>query len=524
MPHVLGLDLSTQSLSSVLLDLEEGTVIDTTTVNFGQDLPHYDSPQGFLRETDDHQVHSDPRMWLEAVDLLFDRLRGKGVDLSQVTALSGAGQQHGSVYLREGWEDVLRGLDPGEALAGQLAGIFSRGTSPIWMDASTGPECAEIAAAAGGPEAVCEKSGSVAIERFTGPQIRAFFKRDPEGYAATARIHLFSSFLACLVTGADAPIDHGDGAGMNLANLRDWRWDPVLLAATAPDLAAKLPVLRPSATVIGEVSGYFQKRHGLPAGCRVVAFTGDNPSSLSGMGAEAPGRFVISLGTSDTLFAAMEDCRTDPRGFGHVFGNPAGGYMSLLCFRNGSLAREKIRDQLGLSWEDFGLEGLRATPLGNNGNLMIPFFGAEITPRVHLDKPALFGSDGFTSGQDKPALVRACLEGQFLNMWVHTRWLSEDARSISLTGGASQNDGIAQIVADVFGAEVNRLEVPGSVALGGALRAAADGLGRERAELADRFCRPDPRFRRTPDPAAHAVYRKLADAFTAKLGGLAGAV
>jgi xylulokinase len=68
------------------------------------------------------------------------------------------------------------------------------------------------------------------------------------------------------------------------------------------------------------------------------------------MGATTPGNVVISLGTSDTFFAAMPGPKTDPGGFGHVFGNPAGGFMSLICFRNGSLAREALRDRLGLDW------------------------------------------------------------------------------------------------------------------------------------------------------------------------------
>ena len=66
------------------------------------------------------------------------------------------------------------------------------------------------------------------------------------------------------------------------------------------------------------------------------------------MGASSPGKLVISLGTSDTLFAAMPEPRTDPNGFGHVFGNPLGGFMSLICFLNGSLARERVKEDYGL--------------------------------------------------------------------------------------------------------------------------------------------------------------------------------
>jgi xylulokinase len=48
------------------------------------------------------------------------------------------------------------------------------------MDASTGEECREIAATVGGDDIVCAKSGSIAVARFTGPQIRRFYKHQPE--------------------------------------------------------------------------------------------------------------------------------------------------------------------------------------------------------------------------------------------------------------------------------------------------------------------------------------------------------
>src|SRR6201999_1832791 len=103
-------------------------------------------------------------------------------------------------------------------------------------------------------------------------------------------------------------------------------------------------------TVVGEIAPYFVAQYGFKAGTPIVAFTGDKPSSLVGMGAALPGKVIVSLGTSDTVFAAMAAPRTDPRGYGHVFGNPAGGFMALVCFANGSLAREAVREKIGVSW------------------------------------------------------------------------------------------------------------------------------------------------------------------------------
>ena len=86
-----------------------------------------------------------------------------------------------------------------------------------------------------------------------------------------------------------------------------------------------------------------------------TVWTGDNPASVIGLGLIKPGQVAISLGTSDTFFGTMEKCQTDEAGEGHVFGSPTGGYMTLICFKNGSLAREKIRELYKIpDWKKFG--------------------------------------------------------------------------------------------------------------------------------------------------------------------------
>ncbi len=509
----LGLDSSTQSLTAVLIDPDFGRIACQLSVNFGNDLPQYGAPSGFLHGGAAGVVHTNPLMWLDALDLLFTRL-SVATDLSKVKMIAGSGQQHGSVYLDSTFDARLAALDAGQGLSIQLSPALTRATSPIWMDTSTGTECEEITAAVGGSEEVCSRSGSNAIERFTGPQIRRFYKSDPTGYASTSRIHLVSSFIASAIAGKSVPIDFGDGAGMNLLNLAKLDWDPELLEATAPDLGEKLLAPALATTVQGTVSPYFVGKYGLAKDCRTALFTGDNPASLVGMGATTPGNVVISLGTSDTFFAAMPGPKTDPNGFGHVFGNPAGGFMSLICFRNGSLAREALRDKLGLDWSAFDRDALTTTLDSAGANLMLPFFGPEITPRHDFAGPVLQGSSDLESN---PALqVRALLEGQFLNMRLHSQWMEVKTERIRLTGGASKNDGIAQLVADIFQAPVERLDVLNSAALGAALiAAAADGQDLE--ALQEIFCKCAAGATLQPNRSLAATYTEAVGRFQSLL-------
>jgi len=504
----LGLDSSTQSLSAMIVDTAQGKVVLDESVNFGKSLPHYHSPSGFLPNENPQLRHADPLMWVEALELLLGQLRARGVDFGAVEGISGAGQQHGSVYLKQRLSDVPA-WDTTKDLVSQLRPLLSRPSSPIWMDSSTSQECQEIAEAMGGDARVVTLSGSRAIERFTGPQIRAFYKREPEAYAATHEIHLVSSFLASLLIGKSAPIDHGDGAGMNLLELARGSWSPALLAATAPGLADKLPPPVPSRTRIGEVAAYFVEKYGFRSGTPVVAFTGDNPSSLVGMGATEPGTAVISMGTSDTVFAAMREPHTDPRGFGHVFGNPAGGFMCLICFANGSLAREKVAERAGLSWDAFERAILQETQPGNQGRLLLPFFIPEMTPKLLAPKVELFGNERFVAWQEPAALARAIVEAQALSMQRHSDWIGEEPKLIRVTGGAAKNRGIRQVLADVFGAEIRGLSVGNSSALGAALRA-AEAIGQQPfASLYAAFAATDPSRNASPAPGATASYVDL---------------
>ena len=301
MPTVLGLDSSTQSVSAVVLDTESGSIIHEEAVSFGGDLPDYGQPSGFIPGGEGGEVHSDPLMWLDALELLFERLSASEVNLGEIAAIAGSGQQHGSVYLDEGFADTVRHLDANRTLKSQVLSHLTRQTAPIWMDTATSEECTEIARAVGGNAEVCSRSGSIAIERFTGPQIRRFAKLHVDAWELTGVIHLVSSFMASILAGRSVPIDHGDGAGMNLLNLASGDWDDTLLDATVPGLGEKLPPAQASSTIAGTVSSFFVEKYGLSADCEVVLFSGDNPCSLVGMGASRPGKVVISLGTSDTL-------------------------------------------------------------------------------------------------------------------------------------------------------------------------------------------------------------------------------
>ena len=261
-------------------------------------------------------------MWADALDAMMRAHRRQRArrqphrgDLGIGAAARQRLSQRGSRVAR--WID----LDPAQPLAEQVAPMLSRPVAPIWMDSSTGAECAEIAARGRRPgQRSPTSTGSRAFERFTGPQIRKFAHRR----ARRLRGHR---------SRAPRQLVHGVAARGPACAARSWR-----RVGHEPDGSARQALVDPARgrdrAGAGGRSSPRSRRHGpSPARCRaywqtrfglsaakVIAWSGDNPCSLIGVGLVREGRVAISLGTSDTIFGLMTEPRVDPSGTGHVFG------------------------------------------------------------------------------------------------------------------------------------------------------------------------------------------------------------
>uniref|UniRef100_A0A452TH21 Xylulose kinase n=1 Tax=Ursus maritimus TaxID=29073 RepID=A0A452TH21_URSMA len=495
------------SVKVVAVDAELNVFYEDS-VNFDRDLLEYGTQGGVHVHEDGLTVTSPVLMWVQVSTRIPDPLLRPGPHWEMEVSL--APRQHGSVYWKTGASGVLTSLSPDLLLHKQLQACFSIRDSPVWMDSSTTAQCRQLEAAVGGAQALSGLTGSRAYERFTGNQIAKIYQQNPEAYSHTERISLVSSFAASLFLGSYSPIDYSDGSGMNLLQIQDKVWSQVCLGACAPHLEEKLGSPVPSCSVVGAISSYYVQRYGFSPGCKVVAFTGDNPASLAGMRLEE-GDIAVSLGTSDTLFLWLREPM--PALEGHIFCNPvdARHYMALLCFKNGSLMREKIRDEsASCSWSDFS-EALQSTEMGNGGNLGFYFDVMEITPEI-IGRHR-FSAENQVSAFPRAVEIRALIEGQFMAKRIHAEALGYRVMpktKILATGGASHNRDILQVLADVFGAPVYVTDTANSACVGSAYRAfqglaaGTDVPFSEVVKLA-----PNPRLAATPTAGASQVYEAL---------------
>jgi xylulokinase len=385
-----------------------------------------------------------------------------------------------SVYWSQKGIDTLKHLDLDKFLYNQInEDAFSINKSPIWMDSSTTKQCEEIEEAVGGRDEMLRITGSKAYERFTSAQIRKIFQQKPEAYGKTVRISLVSSFLASLLLNEIAPIDFSDGSGMNLLDINNRQWSQKCLDACADGLKEKLGEPVPTNSVIGTIGNFFVQRYSFNSNCRIVAFTGDNCSALSGLNLDDD-CLAFSLGTSDTIMLSLDHHPSLEQG--HVLIHPTkeNRFMGLLCFKNGALVRDTFKKaEANNSWEIF-TELLESAPRGNQGYMALHYLSQEILPNVGAGSLRWSPTDSYENQKEinqfptQQIEIRALIEGQMLNRKAFAADMGfnfGDNTKIIATGGSSSNKSILQVMADVFNCTVYIKKTPEAACLGAAYRA-----------------------------------------------------
>jgi xylulokinase len=270
---------------------------------------------------------------------------------------------------------------------------------------------------------------------------------------------------------------------MNLMNVSTCKWDDRLLEACGgPSLRAKLgPEPAPGGTTLGHVVAYWTARWGFSPECIVAPFTGDNPATVVAL--SRPGDAILSLGTSTTFLISIPPVsggETPTRTTtSHLLSHPTspGASIAMLCYKNGALARESVRDEhADKSWDTFNTQ-VEGTAAGNDGFFGLYYPLAEIIP-PNVQGTFLFKAVAGSAPEAVSALpstashARAILESQLLSIHARIDAImpahAPHLRRLILTGGSSANEVIRQLSADVLG-------MPAFVAEGGKQGAGAGG-------------------------------------------------
>lgn len=447
--YYAGLDVSTQGAKLLVLDYGARCPVFVTAVNFDRDLPDYGTVNGVIQGLGQGVSESDPAMWIEAVEILFTRLKKSGVPVSAIRALSVSGQQHGLVCL-------------------DANGNLTRKRSKLWNDVSTMAECADLTKAVGGPSVMVREIQNLQKPGYTAGKILRFKRENPAAFKRTATFFLVHNYINWHLTGGVRVMEPGDVSGMACWSPRTGRWSGKVCEAIDKTLLSRLPGVRPADEFIGTVSPALCARYGFSPSCRVDAGSGDNMYGAIGTGNVKPGFVTISLGTSGTACTIYRKPYCDPQGEIASYCDAFGNYMALLCVMNLANGYNKLLRDHRISHADFE-RIIRKTPAGNSGLALVPWYTGERTPNLPMGAPLYFGFglDDFTVEN----LCRAVLEGHVMNLYEGFLKLNVAPSALYLTGGIAKSCAWRRTIADIFNCTVVPVKGEGA-ALGAAIHAA----------------------------------------------------
>lgn len=422
---VAGVDSSTQSCKVVMRDAASGALVR------GGQAAH---PGG---------TEVDPAHWRRALDSALAQAGG----LSDVAAVSVAGQQHGMVCLDEAGEVVRPAL--------------------LWNDTRSAGAAADLVAELGdgdagrGAREWAQAVGSVPVAAFTVTKLRWLAEHEPEAMARTVAVCLPHDWLTWKLagTGGGLRTDRSDASGTGYWSAATGRYRLDLLHRAAGRDLAVPHVLGPAESA------------GSAGRARLGAGAGDNAAAALGLGAR-PGDVVVSIGTSGTAFSVSAVPIADPAGAIAGFADATGCFLPLVCTLNAARVLVAAAALLGVDLDHMAELALAAPP-GAGGLTMLPYLEGERTPNRPDATGLLHGLTGKNATREN--LARAAVEGMLCGLADGLDAIIAAGVPVSrvlLIGGGARSEAVRQIAPAVFGMPV---DVPASgeyVANGAALQAA----------------------------------------------------
>lgn len=449
MQYLMGIDLGTSGIKTVLFDTK-GTTIASST----KEYPLYQPANGW--------VEQDPNQWWDACVLSIQQvLKDSSINPADIAGIGFSGQMHGLVLLdKEG--NVLRNCI-------------------IWSDGRTIRECQEITERVGA-ENLISISANPALTGFTAGKILWVRRHEPEIYAKVKTIMLPKDFLRYKLTG-EYGSDVSDASGTNLLDVPKREWSQEILSILDIDKTL-LPPLYESSDVTGAITESAAKLTGLTAGTPVVAGAADNAAAAIGTGVVSQGKAFTTLGTSGVIFSHSDEVAIDPKGRVHTFCSAvpnswavmsctlaAGG--SLQWLRN-ELFQEEMQAAEGLGIDPYQLMDQQAEriPIGADRLLFLPYLMGERSPLLDSNSRGVFF--GLSGVHTKYHMLRAVLEGVMYSQRHCLDVFEEMGLSFEqmfTTGGGGKSKLWRQMMTDMYTCPVTTIDNLEGPALGAAILA-----------------------------------------------------
>ena len=334
----------------------------------------------------------------------------------------------------------------------------------VWQDRRTASFCDELRAS-GHEELFRERTGLVLDAYFSGTKLRWIL--DNIECTDDVAFGTVDSWLIWRLTNGQAHVTDTTNASRTLMfDIRRERWDEELLGILGiRDVA--LPEVRPSSGVVARTAEGLP----IPAGIPIAGIAGDQQAALFGQRCTRPGMAKNTYGTGSfvVMNTGSEVVRSTHGLLATMICEPRQYALEGSVFVTGA-AIKWLRDGLGLIESSADIGPLAASVPDSNGVVFVPAFTGLGAP--HWDGYARGAVLGLTLGATSAHLARATLESIALQSADVLDAMRRDS-GIELTelrvdGGASVNDLLMQIQADLAGLPVVRARIAETTALGAA--------------------------------------------------------
>lgn len=373
------------------------------------------------------------------------------------------------------------------------------------------------------PERFYEITGHRSSPSYTLQKFMWVQDNEPEIYAATYKILHAKDWLVFKLTGVILS-EFSDASGTNALNLNRLEWSEEIIRASGIG-RDKLPDLVPSTHVAGGVLPEAAKQTGLAVGTPVVMGGGDGLCGTVGSGCIKVGPVHTCLGTSSWVSFATEKPLLDPdkRTFNWAHVVP-GLYCPCGTMQTAGNSVSWLKREIATSETEHGQrDGVSPYALmnqeiakskpGSNGVVFLPYLLGERSPRWNSDAKGSF--IGIKMETTRGDIMRSVLEGVAMNLGVIIDSYRANGYPINdmlLIGGGAKNDLWCQIMADVWNAEVKRLNFLDEATSMGAAVTGGVGVGLyDSFEAINQYFKVGKTFK--PDPQTVEAYKPLKEVF-----------
>lgn len=362
-------------------------------------------------------------------------------------------------------------------------------------------------------------NGCVLQQGCTLPLLMWMKEYEPDVLARAAHAFSYKDFLRLKLTGRVAA-DRTEAAVAPGSAARRDRSAEMLDLFGVSDLAPKLPAVRDSETVGGDITPESAAATGLAAGTPVAIGAGDVPATVTGAGALQPGMALAVLGTTCMVGVVHDRPVFMPPDLGLLFTLPGSGWYRAMVNVAGTLNLDwavatLLPDLAGAPDLYARMEAMIApVPVGSEGVVYLPYLSESGIIAPVVDRGARAGFHGLTPRHGRPHMLRAVYEGVVLALRDLFRELGGTGGEILLTGGGARSPMWSQMIADALGVTVL---VPAGTEFGarGAALLAATSVGRfasvEEASVSTRAIQR----RHEPDRAAAPQWDRAFAAYRA---------